>query len=768
MPGRTLATAFVEIRPEGKRFGAELRTETAKAADDAGTAAGHHFGEAMKKAIKGAGLALAVGAAFVGVKAIGFLKQANKDASDLNETVSKAQNIYPASQEALERFAATSAAALGLSRQQALEGVASFGNFFNQIGIGEKESLKMSTALIQLSADLGSFNNADPSQVMDAFLSATRGEYDALQRFIPTINAATVQAEAMRLTHKKSTKDLTEADKALALYQLSLKGAGKGAGDFARTAEGQANALRTWKANLSDIRGEVGTALMPVITEFVNLLNSEAVPAFKELWAKHGPAVTKALQQFGFGIQALIMAWRGEGVTSDGFVGRMERIGDALHNLGPTFRNIVAEVKAWFAAQKEQGGPSLGQQFSSINDSARQLLPLVKDFIAQMPSLNDVVNVGATVLGFLADHTDELRAALPLLVGAVVAYKIAQLASNVAVAASPVFKILDWRATRLQTAAIRENTVAQAANRAATAASAAAQVAETGAQNVGLLTRIRSTAAMVAQRIAMVAVRAATIAWTAVQAVLNVVLTLNPIGLIVIAIAALVAGIIYAYKHSETFRAIVDAAFKGIKVAISAVVDWVVGTAWPWVVRFFDLWINAPRKAGEFIGGFARHVVDTITGIRDRVFGAARGMWDGIVEAAKGAINKVISIFNRLDFAIHIGPIPDWVPGIGGKRFDIPDLFPDLPLLARGALVRARPGGTAAVLAEAGEDEFAVPRSEMRRMIAEAVAAGAGGDLNLNVIADNKALQAFFELLEFIVERVQRRTAAAVAGGVRL
>jgi cell wall-associated NlpC family hydrolase/acid phosphatase family membrane protein YuiD len=46
--------------------------------------------------------------------------------------------------------------------------------------------------------------------------------------------------------------------------------------------------------------------------------------------------------------------------------------------------------------------------------------------------------------------------------------------------------------------------------------------------------------------------------WAVVQGVLNVVMAANPIGLVVVAIAALVGGLVYAYKHSEKFREIVD------------------------------------------------------------------------------------------------------------------------------------------------------------------------------------------------------------------
>lgn len=59
-------------------------------------------------------------------------------------------------------------------------------------------------------------------------------------------------------------------------------------------------------------------------------------------------------------------------------------------------------------------------------------------------------------------------------------------------------------------------------------------------------------------------------AYTAVQAALNVVMALNPIGLVVIAIAALAAGLVIAYKKSETFRDIVNGAFAKVLGAVNA------------------------------------------------------------------------------------------------------------------------------------------------------------------------------------------------------
>jgi hypothetical protein len=95
---------------------------------------------------------------------------------------------------------------------------------------------------------------------------------------------------------------------------------------------------------------------------------------------------------------------------------------------------------------------------------------------------------------------------------------------------------------------------------------------------------IGKTAATVASKVADVAGTAATGAMTAAQWALNAALNANPIGLVVIAIAALAAGLIYAYKHSETFRDIVNGAMEAAKTAIG----WVVDQVQKYLVPAFD------------------------------------------------------------------------------------------------------------------------------------------------------------------------------------
>ena len=112
-------------------------------------------------------------------------------------------------------------------------------------------------------------------------------------------------------------------------------------------------------------------------------------------------------------------------------------------------------------------------------------------------------------------------------------------------------------------------------------------------QQAILKTRIVAVAA--AQKMVTIA----TTTWTAVQKVLNLVLTANPIGLIITAIGLLVTALIQAYNNCEGFRQIVDKVWEGIKPLANAIMnglakafEWLVEKckeAWEWLKSILDL-----------------------------------------------------------------------------------------------------------------------------------------------------------------------------------
>lgn len=222
---------------------------------------------------------LALGA---GSAAFGGLKSAIAGASGLNETMSKSNTIFGENAKAIEDWAAGGAVSFGQSKQQALEAAATFGNLFTQLGIGTDQAAGMSQQMVELASDFASFHQAAPVDVLNAMTAAFRGEYDAVQRFVPTITAATVEQKALSLGLARTTKELDAQDKALATQRLLLDGAGAAAGDFDRTSDSLANQQLTLAANFENATSQLGGNLMPAMTTFVTFLNDSVIPKVSE------------------------------------------------------------------------------------------------------------------------------------------------------------------------------------------------------------------------------------------------------------------------------------------------------------------------------------------------------------------------------------------------------------------------------------------------------------------------------------------------------
>lgn len=117
--------------------------------------------------------------------------------------------------------------------------------------------------------------------------------------------------------------------------------------------------------------------------------------------------------------------------------------------------------------------------------------------------------------------------------------------------------------------------------------------------------------ATLAQAAASKVVAIASNIWKAAQTALNFVLSANPIGIVVMAIAALVAALVTAYKNSETFRNICNQVWAVVKELAGAVwnflvkafekVGKVVKTAWEWVKKFFGIKDDGTAKQTDGI-----------------------------------------------------------------------------------------------------------------------------------------------------------------------
>lgn len=219
-----------------------------------------------------------VGFGGIAVAAGAFGLSAAKSASSLSETVSKTDNVFKSASGTIHDWAKGAADGFGQSRAQAEQAASSFGNLFVQLGTGADQAAGMSMQMTELASDFASFHDADISEVIGAQTAAFRGEYDALQRFVPTINAAAVEQKALEMTGKATTGELTVQEKALATHALMMSGAGDALGDFDRTQESAANQTRTLTANMDNQKAAIGERLLPIMTGLLTFLNDHLNP----------------------------------------------------------------------------------------------------------------------------------------------------------------------------------------------------------------------------------------------------------------------------------------------------------------------------------------------------------------------------------------------------------------------------------------------------------------------------------------------------------
>jgi hypothetical protein len=221
----------------------------------------------------------------VGVAAIAKgLQSTVLAASNLSESIAKSNTVFGKNAQQIQDWSKTTAQALGVSQQAALEAAGTYGNLFRAFGINEQESAKMSQALVTLAADLASFNNVPIEDALLALRSGLSGETEPLKRFGIALNEARLKEQALADGLIKTTKGvLPQAIKTQAAYSLIMKDSALAQGDVERTAGGLANQLKFLKAGLEDAKAGFGEALLPVVLNVVTAFNEKLLPAIQRI-----------------------------------------------------------------------------------------------------------------------------------------------------------------------------------------------------------------------------------------------------------------------------------------------------------------------------------------------------------------------------------------------------------------------------------------------------------------------------------------------------
>jgi phage-related protein len=194
---------------------------------------------------------------------------------------------------------------------------------------------------------------------------------------------------------------------------------------------------------------------------------------------------------------------------------------------------------------------------------------------------------------------------------------------------------------------------------------------------------LRAAAAWTAEKVALLASAVAEKAAAAGQWLLDAAMDANPIGLIVLAIAAVVVAFVELWKHSAAFRDFWKGLWKDVTAIISAVVDWIkqhwplllailtgpIGIAVLLIVKNWRTISDGAQAVWRDVVHFFTSMAAWLAGLPRTIYRFLSGMFDFIGNEAAGIYNTVIGWLQSIvNFAASIpSKIMGGLGSLGGK-----------------------------------------------------------------------------------------------------
>lgn len=635
------------------------------------------------------------GLAVVGLaKTVSMASEANESASKFATVFDGIPQVSAHVDELNKRF--------GITTQELQDASSTFGVFGKSAGVPQKELGKFTTSLVDAGLDLSSFYNVDPGQVFEDLRSGLAGEAEPLRKYGVFISDATMKAKAAQMGLHG---ELTEGQKVMVRQKLIMGSLGDAQGDLARTSDSVANKQRALTGRIKEGATQLGKVFLPIVGKAYVWLDKKLAPVVSRL-TDEAPKMAEALTNGRWDEFVL----RLDAVVNSG--GKVWRLFSNIKDVVAGYKAFGPLGAAFQLDEAFDSGTKVQDLVTKMTDVGRDLMTIWKDGLAPALENLGPLGLAAgsplvlldDVISLLADHASALVPVLTVLAGVwathkvvgrvATGYRMVRDAINdvrgVASKATGVVSRFFAAGGKSDGLRLRLMYVKDAAKRAgsslATAAKGAGRWASAGAKagagwtraKLGQLasqaksagsalasgakaagrwslagirvaaTWVRATAAIVANKAATIAQAVAAKASAVAQWALNAAMNANPVMLVVLAIGALVAAFVLAYKKVGWFRAAVDASVRFIGRAFSWLKDFVV-----------DHWeIMLAMILGPFgvAIGLIVHHWDKVSGAVSWVIGKIGELWTasqpardllvtigGIaLEGLKGAISAVI------------------------------------------------------------------------------------------------------------------------------
>ena len=210
--------------------------------------------------------------ALTGVAIGKALSDGAKEAIDLYESINLLKVTFGEASDEAQEFVEQVTDMYGFDTRTVVDMMGSFKAMGNAVGMTSDVSSELSKSLTAMTVDLSSLLNMELDTAFNRVQSAMRGMSRAALGLNMDIRATTVEAYANSKGIKKQFETMTEAERELLRYMLMVQQSQDAMGDFANTADFNANRLRVLNQQFTEVGRVIGQFFKPALDAVLPVL----------------------------------------------------------------------------------------------------------------------------------------------------------------------------------------------------------------------------------------------------------------------------------------------------------------------------------------------------------------------------------------------------------------------------------------------------------------------------------------------------------------
>ncbi len=692
--------------------------------------------------------------------------------SDLQETLNKVEVSFGANAGAVKQWSKDSIKKMGLAQQSALDSASLFGDMGTSMGQNQKQAAKMSMGLTQLGADLSSFKNISMDRAKTALAGVYTGETEALKGLGVVMTETNLAEFAASKGIKKKISDMGQAEKVQLRYNFVVEKTKNAQGDFANTSDSLANKQRTATEKAKQLSAELGGKLAPVYAKLLGV-GTKVLDWFSKLSSGQQDLIVKA---------ALVVA----------AIGPVVRI---MGSLVTGVKGVASAGKTAFSVTTKLAGAA--SKYGKIVSANAKFLFRYGKYLAK----ENILKAAATAKTVALTIAEKAKTVVTKIGIAV------QAAWNAILAINPVFLIVAAIVGLIAVMVLlykKNEAVRNFIDKAWRSIAAVFMTVFNAIKGAisGVIDWIKNNwklllgivlgpLALIVMGFIKYKTQIAAVfqaIWNVIKVVWNGIVTVikwaweNVIKNVWNAISwsvtnLLIPGFKMIWSVIQTVWNAVVTVIKWawenvIKPLWEAISSYITNTLMPAFQKIWDkvkavfdkvveiikgAWTNV--KAGfDKVKGWITSLIEKFAGIKEKIASAFSTVGNAIKAPFKTAFNWIANGWNKTLGKLSF-TIPSWVPRMGGKKFDMPNM----PTLYTGARnFRGGPAIVGDIAGRGGEivnlpggtDVFSNRESkQIMRSLADGKGGGGGGTMVTNTftgnifLADANAVEKFFKEL---------------------